>query len=137
MMVFIRIVAFLHLVAYVGIMYYGWQSYKLLRKRSWKYMGIGFSVLFVYRAMRFAELMITDVPVDTERVLLPFIGAVFLLTAFWMLRHEHWELLTKMADPPSPVRSGAQPVEYWLENFRKIVREEIAAASTIKAPENP
>lgn len=137
MMLLVLIVAGLHLAVYLGIIWYGWQSYKLLRKRSWRYMGIGFTVLLLYRAGRFLELLLNDTQVDAERVLLPFIGAVFLLVAFWMLWNEHRDLLTKLAGSPSPLRSGAQPVEFWqaesrkvLEEFRKVVREEIAATRT-------
>lgn len=139
MMTLIRIVAALHLAVYLGIMWYGWQSYKLLRKRSWKFMGIGFTVFLVYRIRQFIRQVVVDYPIDTENTLLPFIASVFLLVAFRMLCEEHRHLITLMAQPPSVLRSGAQPVEYWMENLRKIVREEIAAASgtttvTVKGP---
>jgi hypothetical protein len=136
MIILIHIVAALHLAVYLGIMYYGWQSYKLLRKRSWRFMGVGFTVLLVYRTWRFVEQLFTEHVNDAEGTLLPFIGALFLLIAFWMLCHEHRDLINKLTESPSPLRSGAQPVEFWKEEsrkalieFRAIVREEIAAAS--------
>ena len=139
MRLLVHIVAGVHLAVYVGIMWYGWQSYKLLRKRSWKFMGIGFGVLLVYRTWRFAEELFAESVNDAERTLLPFVGAVFLLVAFRMLCEEHRHLINLMSEPPSVLRSGAQPVEYWMDNIRAIVREEIAAASgtttvTVKGP---
>lgn len=141
----VRIVAFLHLAVYLGIMWYGWQSYKLLRKRSWRFMGIGFSIFLVYRIREFIAQMLVDYPIDPVDTLVPFAASLFLLVAFWMLCQEHKDLLTKLSESPSPLRSGAQPVEFWqaesrkvLESFRSIVREEIAAASgmtvTVKGP---
>jgi hypothetical protein len=127
MRLLIHVVAGLHLAVYLGIMWYGWQSYKLLRKKSWRYMGIGFTILLIYRTWRFAEQLFTDPLNDAERTLLPFVGAVFLLIAFRMLCSEHKHLLSLMAEPVS-LRSGAQPVEYWLSKTRIIVREELAAA---------
>lgn len=95
-MIIVRIVAFLHLAVYLGIMWYGWQSYKLLRKPSWKIMGIGFAVLLIYRVRQFIRQMITDYAIDAENTLLPFIGAVLLLVAFRMLSKEHARLLSKL-----------------------------------------
>lgn len=138
MMLLIRIVAGLHLAVYLGIMWYGWQSYKLLRKKSWRFMGIGFGIFLVYRLDRFIEQLIASSPLDAEGTLVPFIGSLFLLVAFWMLCHEHFDLIRKLADSPSPLRSGAQPVEFWKDESRKMVeelrvvmREEIAAASGV------
>ena len=144
-MLTVRIVAFLHLAVYAGIMWYGWQSYKLLRRRSWTYMGIGFAIFLLYRLRQFLLLAVIDHPVEAESIVVPFIASVFLLAAFWMLSDEHRHLLNIMAEP-SPLRSGAQPVEFWqaesrkvLEDFRVVVREEIKAASgttmvTVKGP---
>lgn len=136
MMTLVRIVAGLHLAVYLGIMWYGWESYKLLKKKSWRFMGIGFAVFLVYRIDQFLEQLVASHPIDTEGTLVPFVGSLFLLVAFWMLCHEHHDLIKKLADSPSPLRSGAQPVEFWeeksrktLEEIRKVVREEIAAAS--------
>lgn len=123
MMLTIRIVAFLHLAVYAGIMWYGWQSYKLLRKKSWRYMGIGFTIFLIYRMRQFGKQLLVDYPIDTETTLIPFIGSVFLLVAFRMLSREHHGLMSLLAQPVS-LRSGAQPVEYWLQNFRVIVSEE-------------
>lgn len=146
MMTLLRIVAGLHLAVYLGIMWYGWQSYKLLRKRSWMYMGVGFFILLVYRTWRFAEELFVESVEDAERTLLPFAGAMFLLVAFRMLCAEHKHLISLMAAPPAMLRSGAQPVEFWedksrqmVDELRKVVREEIAAASgtttvTVKGP---
>lgn len=127
MMLLVRIVASLHLVVYIGIMWYGWQSYKLLRKRSWKYMGIGFTIFLIYRIRQLIRQLLVDYPLDTETTLIPFIGAVFLLVAFRMLRTEHWQLISRMVEP-APLRSGAQPVEFWLEKTRQMFREEITKA---------
>lgn len=136
-MSFVRTIAFLHLAIYLGIMWYGWQHYKLLRKRSWLFMGIGFALLLAYRVIRFVEMLVTHAPSDTERVLLPFIGAILLLVAFRLLYGEHKHLISLMAEPFSPLKAGAQSVEYWmqesrknLDEIRKIVREEIAATRT-------
>lgn len=123
MRLLVHVVAGLHLAVYVGIMWYGWQSYKLLRKRSWKFMGIGFSILLTYRTWRFVEQLFTEHLNDVEGTLLPFTGALFLLVAFRMLCSEHKHLMSLMAQP-TQLRSGAQPVEYWLQNFRTIVTEE-------------
>lgn len=124
MMTLIRIVAGLHLAVYLGIMWYGWQSYRVLRKKSWRYMGIGFTIFLIYRIDQFIEQLIANYPIDAESTFVPFIGSLFLLVAFWMLRHEHYDLIERLAERPSPLRSGAQPVEYWLNNFRVIVSEE-------------
>lgn len=144
MMVLIRIVAGLHLAVYLGIMWYGWQSYKLLRKKSWKFMGIGFTILLLYRTRQFIEQLVGAHP-DAERMV-PFVAAVFLLIAFRMLCEEHRHLIGLMAEPPVILRSGAQPVEFWedksrrmVAEFRQIIREEIAAARgtttvTVKGP---
>lgn len=145
MMPFIYTIASLHLIVYLGIMWFGWQSYKLLRKPSWKVMGVGFGVLLAYRVRQLIRQLVVDYPIDTEATVMPFVGAVLLLVAFWMMSREHVELIYKLSDPP-PLRAGAQSVEYWmeqttktLENIRGIVREEIAAASgtttvTVKGP---
>lgn len=148
MMLFIRIVAGLHLAVYLGIMWYGWQSYKLLRKKSWRFIGIGFTIFLIYRLRQFIRQIVVDYPLDAETTLIPFLASVFLLIGFWLLSKEHRELmrLASLANL-NPLRSGAQPVEYWLSNFRQIVREEtrvvvreeIAAASgtttvTVKGP---
>lgn len=88
-------------------------------------MGVGFAILLTYRSWRFVEqLLFTNHLNDTEGTLLPFTGAVFLLIAFRMLCSEHKHLISLMATPPAALRSGAQPVEYWLQNFRLIVHEE-------------
>lgn len=150
MMLVVRIVAGLHLAAYLGIMWYGWKSYNLLRKQSWRYMGVGFFILLLYRTRQFIAQMLVDYRVDTGGTLFSFVGAVFLLVAFRMLWHEHHGLINKLSTAPGPIRSGAQPVEFWshfareqaaktLESIRLIVREEIAAASgtttvTVKGP---
>lgn len=128
MMLTVRIVAFVHLAVYLGIMWYGWQSYRLLRKRSWRFMGIGFTIFLLYRLRQFILLAAGDYRVDTEGILIPFIASVFLLAAFKMLSTEHRHLLNIMAEP-SPLRSGAQPVEYWLAGIRTIAQEEAAVAA--------
>lgn len=138
-MLLVRIVTGLHLAVYLGIMWYGWQSYKLLRKPSWKVMGVGFGVLLAYRVRQLIKQFTVSYPVDTETTIMPFIGAVLLLVAFWMMSREHVELIRKLAEPPLPMRSGAQPVKFWLDEIRAIVHEEIAAASgtttvTVKGP---
>lgn len=149
MMPLIYTIASLHLIVYLGIMWFGWQSYKLLRKPSWKVMGVGFGVLLLYRIRQLIKQLTVDYPIDTETTVMPFIGAVLLLVAFWMMSREHVQLIYKLSEPP-PLRAGAQSVEYWmhiaqdqtaktLESIRGIVREEIAAASgtttvTVKGP---
>lgn len=142
----IRIVAGLHLLVYAGIMWYGWQSYKMLRKRSWRFMGLGFMIFLAYRFRQFVGQLIVDHPIDIEGTLIPFLASLFLLAAFWMLSTEHHDLIRKLADSPSPLRSGAQPIEFWIgesrkrmDEIRQIVKEEIAAASgtttvTVKGP---
>lgn len=149
-MLLIRIAAGLHLAAYLGIMWYGWKSYKLLRKKSWRYMGIGFAILLLYRTRQFIAQLLVDYRLDTGGTLFSFVGAVLLLIAFRKLWLEHQELFEKMAANPGPMRSGAQTVEFWehfaqeqtaktLDGVRTVVREEIAAASgtttvTVKGP---
>lgn len=146
MRLLVHIISGLHLAVYVGIMWYGWLSYKLLRKRSWMFMGIGFGVLLLYRTRRFIEQLFVGPLGDTERTLLPFIGAAFLLVGFRLLANEHRHFISLMAEPPAVLRSGAQPVEFWenksremMDEIREIVREEIASASgsttvTVKGP---
>lgn len=138
MMTLIRIVAGLHLAVYLGIIWYGWQNYKPLRKKSWTAIGIGFVIFLLYRVSQFVQQMMVEYPTDIETTLVPFVASLFLLAGFWIMDGETEDFLRKMA-VPRPVQSGAQPVEYWLENFRAIVREEIAAASgtttvTVKGP---
>lgn len=138
MMTLIRIVAGLHLAVYLGIIWYGWQNYKPLRKKSWTAIGIGFVIFLLYRVSQFTQQMMVEYPTDIETTLVPFVASLFLLAGFWIMDGETEDFLRKMA-VPRPVQSGAQPVEYWLENFRAIVREEIAAASgtttvTVKGP---
>lgn len=128
MMTLIRIVAGLHLIVYLGIIWYGWQNYKPLRKKSWTAIGIGFVIFLLYRVSQFTQQVMVQQPTDIETTLVPFVASLFLLAGFWIMDGETEDFLKKMADP-RPVQSGAQPVEYWLENFRTIVREEIAAAS--------
>lgn len=127
-MVLIRVVTFLHLAVYLGIMWYGWQSYKLLRKKSWRYMGIGFTIFLLYRIRQLVKQLIASYPIDTENTFLPFVGSVFLLIAFRMLRIEHEDLFRKLIEP-GPLRSGAQPVDYWLSHIRGIVREEVSVVA--------
>lgn len=138
MMTLVRIVAGLHLAVYLGIIWYGWQNYKPLRKKSWTAIGIGFVIFLLYRVSQFVQQMMVEYPTDIETTLVPFVASLFLLVGFWIMDGETEDFLRKMADP-RPIQSGAQPVEYWLENFRAIVREEIAAASgtttvTVKGP---
>jgi hypothetical protein len=135
-MFLIRTIASLHLLVYLGIMWYGWKSYKLLRKPSWKVMGIGFGVLLLYRTRQLVRQVSISYPIDTETTVLPFIGAVLLLIAFWMMSKEHLELIRKLSEPLS-LRSGAQPVEYWLGNLRTIVREEITKALRSQEGQRP
>ncbi len=137
-MLLVRTVAGLHLIVYLGIIWYGWQNYKPLRKKSWTWIGIGFVVFLLYRASQFMQVMTAEYPANIETTLVPFVASLFLLIGFWIMDGETEHFLRRLASP-SPMRSGAQPVEYWLENFRTIVREEIAAASgtttvTVKGP---
>lgn len=137
-MLLVRIVAGLHLIVYLGIIWYGWQNYKPLRKKSWTSIGIGFVIFLLYRVSQFTQEMMVEHPTDIETTFVPFVASLFLLVGFWIMDGETEDFLKKLADP-RPVQSGAQPVEYWLENFRTIVREEIAAASgtttvTVKGP---
>lgn len=138
MMTFIRIVAGLHLAVYLGIIWYGWQNYKPLRKKSWTAIGIGFVIFLLYRVSRFTQEIMVEQPTDIETTLVPFVASLFLLAGFWIMDGETEDFLRKMA-VPRPVQSGAQPVEYWMEHIRTIIREEIAAASgtttvTVKGP---
>lgn len=127
MMTLIRIVAGLHLIVYLGIIWYGWQNYKPLRKKSWTAIGIGFVIFLLYRVSQFIQEMMVQSPSDIETTLVPFFASLFLLAGFWIMDGETEDFLKKMADP-GPTRSGAQPVEYWLENLRTIVREEVTEA---------
>lgn len=138
MMTLIRIVAGLHLAVYLGIIWYGWQNYKPLRRKSWTAIGIGFVIFLFYRVSQFTQQLMVEHPTDIETTLVPFVASLFLLAGFWIMDGETEDFLRKLADP-RPVQSGEKPVEYWLENFRTIVREEIAAASgtttvTVKGP---
>lgn len=123
---FLRIIGFLHLAIYVGIMWWGWKSYRILRKQSWLYMGIGFTFLLLNRTAIFYQLMTDGDGTSARSTITPFIGAVFLLIAFWKLSQEHHELIERMGSRPQRQSAGAQPVEFWQDVFRKIVSEEIA-----------
>lgn len=131
MMSLVRIVAFLHTAVYLGIILYGWQSYKRLRTRSWFYMGMGFFILLAYRLERFIGLLPAEYGEMNEMnivgTIIPFTGGLLLLLAFWKLSKEHEQLIEALAQP-NPPRSGSQSVEYWLGNIRTIVREEIQTA---------
>lgn len=129
MMLLVRIVAGLHLIVYLGIIWYGWQNYKPLRKRSWTAIGTGFVVFLLYRVSQFVQEMMVEHPTDIETTLVPFVASLFLLAGFWIMDGETEDFLKRLADP-RPMRSGEQPVDYWLDNFRAIVREEIAATRT-------
>lgn len=125
----VRITALLHLLVYIGIMWYGWKSYKLLRKRSWFIMGVGFLVLLAYRAERFYELMlltsIQEVNVmNVSDTLTPFVGAVFLLAAFKMQNGEYKALFQRLLQRPVP-RSGELPPDFWRREFREAVRDTV------------
>ena len=145
MMTLIRIVAGLHLAVYLGIIWYGWQNYKPLRKKSWTWIGIAFVIFLLYRVSQFVQEMMVEHPTDVETTLVPFVASLFLLVGFWIMDGETEDFLRKLADP-GPARSGAQSVEYWKEESRKmveelrvVIREEIAAASgmttvTVKGP---
>lgn len=91
-------------------------------------MGIGFFILLAYRLERFIRLILARYSEMNEMnvigTVIPFVGAVFLLMAFWRLSKEHAKLIESLVRP-SPLRAGAQPVEYWLSNIRKIFREEL------------
>ena len=129
-MLTVRVIAALHLVAYVGIIWYGWLSYRMLRKESWLYVGLGFILLLIYRVDRFLVLLLTDNPVSEMNVygtLLAFAGALLLLSGFVKICRENREMLVKLAAAPTGLRAGAQTTDYWLDAFRKIVKEEVAA----------
>lgn len=125
MMWFLRIIGFLHLAIYVGIMWWGWKSYRILRKKSWLYMGIGFCFLLLNRTGLFFQLMTDGGEVTTRGTITPFIGAVFLLVAFWTLSEEHHELIERMGSRPPRQSAGAQPVEFWENTVRRVIREEL------------
>ena len=145
MMTLVRIVAGLHLAVYLGIIWYGWQNYKPLRKKSWTAIGVGFVIFLLYRVSQFTQQMMVEYPTDIETTLVPFVASLFLLAGFWIMDGETEDFLKKMADP-RPAPSGSQPVEFWkeesrkmLEEIRRTVHEEIAAASgtttvTVKGP---
>lgn len=129
----IRIIAFIHMLLYMGIMWWGWQSYKLLQKRSWLYMGVGFGVLLIFRTEQFYALMTHSADdVHTGARLMwetftPFIGAGFLILSFWRLSYEHQKLIDRLrSHRPTELSAGDQPVEFWEGVFRKIVSEEVA-----------
>ena len=133
-MLLVRIIAGLHLFVYLGIIWYGWQNYKPLRRKSWTCIGTGFVVFLLYRVSQFIQQMMADYPVDIETTIVPFIASLFLLIGLWIMDGETEDFVKKIVSP-SPIRSGAQPVEFWqeesrkvLQEFRQVVREEIAAA---------
>lgn len=128
----VQIIAFLHLLVYVGVMWYCWRNYKLTPKRSWMVMAIGFLLLLMGRVNTFYFLMQGDtLQPDAKSVGTPFIGGILILIAFWMLGNEHRELFTKMGQRPLERNAGTQPVEFWLEHVRVIVREELDKTVTV------
>lgn len=126
----VRIIGLLHLLVYIGIMWYGWKSYKLLRKRSWFMMGIGFVILLAYRSERFYELMVVTDSLQELNImnlsgtLTPFVGAVFLLIAFALQNDEYKKLFQKLLIRPVP-RSGELPPDFWRSEFDKSIRRNI------------
>lgn len=125
----VRIIALLHLLVYIGIMWYGWKSYKILRKRSWFIMGMGFLILLAYRTERSYEmLMVTGVQelniMNLSDTLTPFVGAVFLLVAFGMQNDEHRTLFQRLLHRPIP-RSGELPPDFWRKEFDEAIRRNI------------
>lgn len=128
----IKTVAFLHTLVYLGIMWRGWMSYRILRNRSWLLMGMGFFVLLVYRAERLIQIWalpeISDLnEMNITGTLLPFLGALLLLVAFWKLSLEMQRIGLRL-EGESP--SGARPVAEWEERIRRIVSEEIGRGRT-------
>lgn len=94
----IPIAQVLHLLIYVGIMWYGWQSYKTLRKQSWTYLGMGFAVLTLYRLWKLLEHLAPELfpinkAVDT---IWPLIGAALSLVAFYFMRKEDLNLIKRL-----------------------------------------
>lgn len=135
-MLLVRTVAGLHLLVYLGIIWYGWQNWKPLRRKSWTWIGIGFVIFLLYRVSQFWQQLVAEQPINTETTLVPFVASLFLLVGFWIMDGETEDFLAKVVNP-GPVRSGAQTVEFWkeesrktLEQIRLIVREEIASTRT-------
>jgi hypothetical protein len=130
MMLTVRIIAFLHMIVYLGIIWYGWQSFRYLKNRSWLYLGLGFMLLLTYRADRFVVLIGADYDAldgtSAYSIIIAFMGALLLLLGFIRIARENKVLITALANAPIGLRAGAQTTDYWLEHFRQIVKEEVA-----------
>lgn len=123
---FVPTVAFLHMIVYGGIMWWGWKSYRMWRKRSGLYILIGFAFLLLNRVGLFYLMMANGGAGDAKGTISAFIGGVVLLVAFWKTSEENDDLIQKLGSRPARASAGAQPVEFWENLFRKIVSEEIA-----------
>lgn len=127
MVLLVRIIAALHLFVYLGIIWYGWQNYKPLRKKSWTSIGTGFMIFLLYRISQFIQQMMAVDVLDIETTIVPFIASLFMLVGFWIMDGETEDFLKKLGTI-TPTPSGAQPIEFWENTFRVIVREEIERA---------
>ena len=130
MMLTVRIIAGLHMAVYLGIIWYGWRSYRMLRKESWLYVGGGFILLLAYRVDRFITLLGAPSPLDdatSYSTVFSFIGGLLLLIGFVKIYGENRTLTEAMKHAPVGLRAGAQSTNYWLDAFRNIVKEEVAA----------
>jgi hypothetical protein len=122
----IPIAQILHLLVYVGIMWYGWQSYQTLRKQSWTYLGFGFGLLAAYRIWKFGEFLApTWLPIEpTVDTLLPLIGAIAQMMAFRFMRNEDVALIKRLRQLRLSTTSGDRSIEEWEASIRDIVRKE-------------
>src|SRR5688572_15347150 len=124
----VHIIAALHTVVYCGIIWSSWRNYHVLRSASWMYVAVGFFLLLVYRAVRLAILLQTDSQgldeMDMRGTLLAFAGGAILMAAFWKISKENKDMARRLEAIPIGLRAGAQTTDYWLNAFRKIVKEE-------------
>lgn len=129
---FIPAVAFIHLLLYSGIVWHSWRSYRLFRKESWFHVGLGFFVLLAGRADRFIALLENTEPEDPRATIIPVVGAVFLLIGFWKMAYEQTSFIERVKlITHAQSDAGSQPIEFWFEHFRRIVREELDKTVTI------
>lgn len=129
MMITAATIAFIHVVMYAVIIWLGWRSYRVLRKRSGLYIGIGFLFFFGYRLWRLISLLALGyMPEDQggfDTAAL-FVGTGFLVGGFWMLQEENEALLQKLKIQPVPSAGDLSP-EYWPPVFEKAAERAVRA----------
>lgn len=127
---FILTAASIHVILYSGIVWHSWRSYRLFRRESWFHVGLGFFILLAGRADRFVALLENAEPEDPRATIIPVVGAVFLLIGFWKMAYEQTSFIERVKVVMQP-DSGSQSTEFWVDNMRRVMREELDKTVTV------